>query len=287
MSRSWVESPAKLNLFLRVEQSDHRGLHPIYTRFQTVTWFDTLEVDTAEEDQLEVSGAALPDGEDNLVLQAVAALRRRVGRNRPRLAFRLTKRIAVAAGLGGGSSDAAAALALAAAEMGVGHEVMEEVGAEVGADVPFLLRGGSAYGSGYGERITPVARAVDDYALAIAVPPFELATGAVYQRWDRLDRPQGPELAGRQVPPSLRADAPLVNDLYPAAVALRPELADWVAELSDRWGRPVAMSGSGPALFAFFADEGESAEAVEIVPAQARAAAAAVPYSQGAAAVRR
>ncbi len=89
-------------------------------------------------------------------------------------------------------------------------------------------------------------------------------------------------MSGGDLPPSLRAYAPLVNDLFPAARSLQPELDDWRAELSTSWDRQVLMSGSGPSLFSFFADEEETSEALSLVPAAARSAFAAAPIGSGA-----
>jgi 4-diphosphocytidyl-2C-methyl-D-erythritol kinase len=84
------------------------------------------------------------------------------------------------------------------------------------------------------------------------------------------------------LPPSLRELGALRNDLYPAAVALRPELADWSSELARAWERPVAMTGSGPALFGFFADLDEAEQAVRSAPGRPRSLRAALPRSRGA-----
>jgi 4-diphosphocytidyl-2C-methyl-D-erythritol kinase len=82
-------------------------------------------------------------------------------------------------------------------------------------------------------------------------------------------------------PPLLREHGPLRNDLYAAAVALAPEVDEWRVELETRWGRPVALSGSGPALFAFFVDLDEAQGAVGDVPRGARGAEAVEPVSVG------
>jgi 4-diphosphocytidyl-2-C-methyl-D-erythritol kinase len=122
---------------------------------------------------------------------------------------------------------------------------------------------------------------VGGYALGIAVPDFELSTPDVYRAWDEIGEPEGPAFPDSALPPGLRTFAPMRNDLQPAAEAIAPELADWRSELANRWGRPVAMSGSGPALFGFFVDEDEANDAVSAHPAGARAVHAAVPVPQG------
>ncbi|MEX0666787.1 MAG: hypothetical protein WD313_00485, partial [Acidimicrobiia bacterium] len=195
----------------------------------------------------------------------------RIGEDRPRLHIKLTKAIPVAAGLGGGSSDAAASMLALAALRKSPKDMIAEVAPTVGADVPFFLMGGTAWIEGYGERITEARIDTDSWALAIAVPDFQLRTADVYQTWDRQEGPSGPALDGRALPPSLREHGPFRNDLTPAAMTLRPELGDWIKELAETWERPVAMSGSGPSLFAFFADIDEAEGAVEARPRSTRA----------------
>lgn len=252
-------APAKVNLSLEVAPPDATGFHPLRSLVQTIEWCDSLVVEAGDDDdRLVVEGAAPCEDEDNLVLRAARSL---VGAMaRPRLSFRLVKRIAVAAGLGGGSSDAAAALAGVAELLGISDERVREVAIEVGSDVSLFLTGGTMLMEGYGERVTAQDR-LGGFALAVAVPDFELSTPEVYRRWDHLGGPRGKAFPASALPPSLRRGSDLRNDLHPAAVSMRPELADWSADLAVRWGRPVAMSGSGPSTFAFFADLDEATSA--------------------------
>ena len=134
--------------------------------------------------------------------------------------------------------------------------------------------------SGTGEVVEPLDPA-GGYALALVVPPVEVSTAAVYSAWDRLDGPTGPPTAGNDLPPALRALGPLRNDLYPAAVAVAPEIDEWRAELVNRWGRPVILTGSGPTLFAFFVDEAEAAAALGAAPVGARDVHATGPVGRG------
>jgi 4-diphosphocytidyl-2-C-methyl-D-erythritol kinase len=276
------EAPAKVNLSLEIRSPESDGMHPLRSMVQAVEWCDLLDVEEGDEDHLEIDGADLPDDGENLVWKAVTALRRKLGQDRPSLHIKLTKAIAVAAGLGGGSSDAAASMLALAAIRKASVDLVSETAATVGADVPFFLTGGTAWIEGYGEQITEARIDTESWALAIAVPDFELRTADVYQAWDRLEEPIGPALDGRALPPSLREHGPFRNDLTPAAMALKPELGDWMVEVADTWERPVAMSGSGPALFAFFADSDEAESAVKALSRSVRASRAARPRRTGA-----
>ena len=274
-------APAKINLSLRVRSPEANGMHPMESLAQSIRRWDVLTMEESDEDSLHVIGADLPTGSDNLVWKAVNAVRRHVGRDDP-VAMELTKRLPAAAGLGGGSSDAAAAIVLYANLIGVSREVLDEFELSVGADVPFCLVGGMRLMEGYGERLSEPLQVAEDYWVVVAVPPFELDTPGVYGAWDRLGEPQGFAVDGAAIPPSLRTYGPLVNDLYSAAVSREPTLDDWRSELADLWDRPVLLSGSGPSLFAFFADESEARAGLELVPQQARSAFAAPPIAYGA-----
>lgn len=277
--REQAEAPAKLNLSLRVLGVDAGGYHTLRSLAQAVSWFDTVEMERSTKDELTVEGGDVPTGGENLVWRAVEVLRT-LGGDRTPFRIRLTKRVAAAAGLGGGSSDGAAALLLAASILDAPIDLVGAAAPKVGADVPFCLHGGFAVMEGRGELLTPLTPG-DDYAVAIVTPPFELGTAAVYRAWDRLGDRRPRTFTGRSIPPSLREFTPLVNDLEPAAVAIAPELADWIAELSRRWDRSVLLTGSGPSLFSFFADVEEAEAALASAPPGARAEAYARPLATG------
>lgn len=268
-----ANAPAKLNLDLRILGRDRDGYHRLRSLVQAIDRFDTLEVEAADDDHLQVSGEQVEG--DNLVWKAVATLRRRF-RDATPLRFSLEKRIPVAAGLGGGSADAAAALLLTARLLQV--DPVTDLAQEIGADVPFFLTGGRAMMEGRGERITPV-ECTSDFAVGVVTPPFHLSTAAVYASYDRLGTGHARAVDAAALPPSLRERAPLINDLEPAAQALVPELGDWIAELEGRWDRPVLLTGSGPSLFSFFVDGDEARSAVRSAPG--RVAFSALPIEGG------
>ncbi len=255
-----VEAFAKVNLSLHVRARRADGFHPIRSLAQSIDWADTLSVDVGEEDAFTVHGdASVPGDETNLAWRAVEAVRRHAVRQPP-IVLDLQKRIPSAAGLGGGSADAAAALHAVAALVRFTGD-LSEIAGSLGADVPFCLTGGTAWMEGRGEQLTVVPTS-DDYVLGVVVPPVTLGTAEVYAAWDRLGGPQGPSVGGRSLPVSLRPLGPFANDLVPAAVAVAPELGDWMADITRSWGQGVLMSGSGSSLFGFFPSMSEAEDAV-------------------------
>ena len=270
---------AKVNLGLRVAAPGPDGFHPLHALCQSVTWADEVGLEPADEDAIVVVHGGAPEDESNLAWRALAAVRSFGGTSKP-MRVELRKEIPTEAGLGGGSADAAAVLGLAGRRYGVDREVLLRLAAELGADVPFAFVGGSALVTGRGEIVEPLP-AITGFALVIVVPPVELETPRVYRAWDTLGEPRGPALAAASLPPALRDYAPLGNDLYPAAVSLAPQLEDWRDELSHRWDTPVAMTGSGSGLFAFFPTLDEASGAIGAVPIGARGAQAVEPAPRG------
>ncbi len=148
-----VRAPAKVNLVLRVGPVREDGYHRLATLFQAIDLYDELELEPATETTVE----GFPD--DTLVSRALAAL----GETRR---VRLTKRIPVAAGLGGGSSDAAAVLRALRGERDVNE--LYAIARELGADVPFFLSGcETAIGTGRGDRIEPAVDFPRDHAFVL------------------------------------------------------------------------------------------------------------------------
>lgn len=270
---------AKVNLGLRVFQRDANGFHPLRGLFQTIDWHDNVSVEDAEEDRVKVPGGGAPEDETNLAWRAVVAARAAGTGTRP-VRVVVEKQIPSPAGLGGGSADAAAALNLAGRRFAVSFDDIRRIAVDLGSDVPFAVVGGTAIVTGRGEFISPQPD-LAGFALAIVVPPIDLGTAAVYRTWDELDGPSGPEIGASHLPPALREYAPLANDLYPAAVAVDPAIDEWRAELAQRWGVPVVMTGSGAALFAYFPTREEAEGAVSVAPADARAAKAVEPINRG------
>ncbi len=275
---------AKVNLSLRVGARHENGLHDLDGVFQSIGWVDELTLHSEQEsDRIFSATSADPDGVidgwNNLVWKALAATREAAASQQP-IAIQLDKHVPAAAGLGGGSADAAAGLALGGRVFGIESSRLLEIAAGLGSDVPFCFTGGTARVVGTGAHMQSLDP-VSGFAIALVVPPIELATGKVYSVWDDLGGPDGPDVGGRDLPPGLRQFDSLANDLYPAAAAVAPALDDWRAELAKRWGRPVLLTGSGPTLFAFFIDQAEAEEALHVTPVGARATKAASPVPFG------
>jgi len=247
---------AKLNLVLRVVGRRDDGYHLLQTLMCAVDLADELHLREAEGISLRVEGLEIPPGED-LVLRAVRLLAERTGMGKG-VHVRLVKRIPAGAGLGGGSSDAAAALAGLNRLWGLGlsRAELQEIGLELGADVPFFFSDSPAWAEGVGEKLTP-ANVPLPAAFLILVPPFPCPTPAVYRLYDELGIPFSCPVRLEGEPPGWE------NDLWPAAVRLRPELGRLRARLEAQNSLGVGMTGSGSALFCAFTSRDQAGKAAQ------------------------
>lgn len=261
MNRCRVRCPAKVNLSLRVLHRRSDGYHELDTVFQAVALADRLTAAPAAELSLVCDDPDVPAGPGNLAWRAADRLRRAAGRPAAGLALRLEKRIPVEGGLGGGSSDAAGALLAAAHVWGLdlGREELAGIGGEVGADVPFFLFGGTARGTGRGDRIEPLPSGPVRPVL-LGVPPFGVATREVFERLASvLTLPRENDNFSRSSEGKLRGEKDLaassVNDLEAAVFPRHPELARFRAALADEGAAPARLSGSGSTVFGLFESE--------------------------------
>ena len=156
-----VRAPAKVNLELFVGPLRDDGYHALSTVYQAVGLHDDVTAALADDWGCSVRGRdadKVPTDESNLALRAAMLLAHEVGGDIEPVHLTIHKSIPVAGGMAGGSADAAAALvaceALWAADMSKAD--LDPIASRLGSDVPFLLHGGTAVGSGRGEIITPV-----------------------------------------------------------------------------------------------------------------------------------
>jgi 4-diphosphocytidyl-2-C-methyl-D-erythritol kinase len=274
-----LRAPAKLNLCLYLGPRRPDGLHEICSLTDSLSLSDRIEVSEARADEVRCAGFDGP----NLAARALQALRER-GWSRPPLSVEIDKRIPIAAGLGGGSADAAAVLRMARDEVGE----LEELAAEIGADVPVQLDPGPALVRGAGERVDRLARSAE-YAVLLIPASSGLATADVYAEADRLglgrDGSELEALGARLRDAADGGASPLAylelleNDLQAAALSLRPEIGEAIEALESVGAAPALITGSGPTAFGLFPDIAAADRAAASLPPRHADAVVAAPES--------
>jgi len=263
-------APAKINLGLfvgPVREGDSR--HELASVMQSISLADELTLESASvapsasgEDQIVCPGVPASAGE-NLAGVALRLFRETTGWEVGPLRLSVDKRIPVAAGLGGGSADAAAALRLARHVSGLGSdELLLELGARLGADVPAQIAPGRWLATGAGERLRELPPPSHPFGVLVLPIAAELSTAEVYARADELGIQRTSE-ALREIATDLGvafelgAAAPaahelLRNDLQPAAIVLCPELVRALEEALEAGADAAFVSGSGPTVVGLF-----------------------------------
>ncbi|KZT13713.1 4-(cytidine 5'-diphospho)-2-C-methyl-D-erythritol kinase [Acidovorax sp. GW101-3H11] len=248
-----VPAPAKLNLFLHITGRRADGYHLLQSVFMLVDWCDTLHFERRSDGSISREDLGTPLPEMDLTLRAAHALKAATGCTLG-AHIGVLKRIPAQAGMGGGSSDAATALLALNRLWGLGmsRRALETIGLQLGADIPFFLRGNNAWVEGIGETITPLEKAhqLPQARFAIVKPAAGLETKLIFSS------------------PNLKRDSDSAtilgfaaehfdfgrNDLQPVAQALCPQVTQAIEWLKDR-GLQARMTGSGSAVFAQMSHE--------------------------------
>jgi 4-diphosphocytidyl-2-C-methyl-D-erythritol kinase len=264
-----VRVPAKVNLQLSVGPKEADGYHNLVSVFQAISIFDDIIIKLGEPGSgltISVTGDqthGVPADANNLAAKAVSLISKEYDLTVD-AHIEIKKSIPVAGGMAGGSADAAGTI------IGIDYlysldmtrEEMTEIAAKIGSDVPFMLSGGTAIGTGHGDQLT-AALSRGTYNWVLAVSTVGLSTPAVYAECDRLRgeleivEPQTNEALMQSL---LAADAPgvgaaLVNDLQLAACSLRPAIR-LVLDVGQEYGALGAIvSGSGPTVAFLVADQ--------------------------------
>ncbi|MGA0566694.1 4-(cytidine 5'-diphospho)-2-C-methyl-D-erythritol kinase [Rathayibacter sp. KR2-224] len=276
-----ARAPGKVNLYLGVGAPGDDGYHEVATVYQAVSLYEDVRVWAADDITLSFSGpidcSGLATDERNIAVRAAQLVADAAGVSGG-VRIEIEKNVPIAGGMGGGSADAAATLVACDAlwNVGLSRDRLHELAAQLGADVPFALAGGTAIGLGRGDELSPVlSQGRFDWVLVL--PRGELSTPAVYRELDAHRERHAGELGPVVEHPSvstallqaLRAGDPallaenLANDLQAPAIHLSDELAD-VLELGERSGALAGLvSGSGPTV-AFLAEDRESAIDLQI-----------------------
>jgi 4-diphosphocytidyl-2-C-methyl-D-erythritol kinase len=244
-----VLAPAKLNLFLHITGRRADGYHLLQSVFMLIDWYDVMHFDVRQDGHISREDLTTPLPQDDLITRAARLLQQATGTTLG-AHIAIEKNIPAQAGMGGGSSDAASCL-LALNQLWnlkLSVQQLSGLGLQLGADVPFFLRGHNAWVEGVGEIITPIS--LPPAQFMVVKPAEGLETAKIFGS-EALKRDTNPATI------SVFAADPYGfghNDLQPVAQRLCPQIGEAIAWLET--ARPAShvvkgrMTGSGSAVFA-------------------------------------
>ncbi|GHD50537.1 4-(cytidine 5'-diphospho)-2-C-methyl-D-erythritol kinase [Mycetocola manganoxydans] len=276
-----ARAPGKINVFLKVGELMDDGYHDLATAFQAVSLYEDVRAYRAPDFSVTFSGpidtSSLAVDGSNLAIKAARMLARKTG-YRGGVRLEIEKHVPIAGGMGGGSADAAATLLACDAlwETDLSRDELLALAAKLGADVPFAMTGGTAIGTGKGDRLSP-ALAKGTFHWVLAIAEFGMSTPDVYRALDEHRERHAQDIFPAAAQPAvdsevlqalragdarLLADA-LHNDLQAAALHLAPGLGG-ILELGEQMGALAGIvSGSGPTV-AFLAPDADTALELQV-----------------------
>ena len=260
-------APAKLNLFLHVVGRRPDGYHLLQTLFRFIDLHDTLHFTLRKDGAVRRTNAIESVTEEqDLCVRAARLLQSEAGCTLG-VDIAIEKHIPMGGGLGGGSSDAATTLIALNRlwSLGLPRVHLMQLGLRLGADVPVFVFGENAFAEGVGEELQ--AYPLPEAWYAVLFPPVHVPTAQIFAR---------PELTRDTVSITMRAllerqlrdGQQLHNDLQPVVCNLYPEVARYIAWLSN-FGKAM-MTGSGACVFAEFTSHAQAESVLQQLPQQMR-----------------
>jgi len=260
----WIaNSYAKINLGLHVLERLPTGYHSIETGFCFIEWNDRFEVKESNSYDLTLSNPSIPIDERNLITQAYNAFDRYIGLNN-QYSFNVIKNIPAGAGLGGGSSNAALTLRILnkLEKTGLSSDELIDLSRDLGADIPFFVKGKPGLGTGLGNEIEPMDIQPDGWILTV-YPDFESSTAEAYQH---CEPNPNPEFSIKRILTEEELEEwryLLQNDLEPPVIARNHLIGNIKDQLYDFGAAYSAMSGSGSSVFGIFEQDFVAIQAYE------------------------
>jgi len=256
-------SVSKINLHLRIVGLLPDRRHELATCFQAIDYGDELTFQESDSLTLTCDDAGLGPQEGNLVWKAGKILQERSGIRRG-ARIHLAKKVPYGAGLGGGSGDAATALVALNRlwELGWTTQALEELVRSLGADVPFLVKGGAAWATGAGDLLQTCRALSPEVGILVATPSVAVPTAWAYGTWDQLHPDPLPESAGMTNFPALHCQdlflrmeelrGRVTNDFEEVVLPRYPEIRRIRDELVEAGAATALLSGSGSSVFGLF-----------------------------------
>jgi 4-diphosphocytidyl-2-C-methyl-D-erythritol kinase len=294
-----VPSFAKINLGLKIGPARPDGFHELRTVYQTLAVRDVIRVDVRGGSGIEIrcEDPRVPADNSNTCWKIVERVLRATGQD-GRVVIEIEKHLPVQGGLGAASSNAVATMLALERALGVELSPVDRhsIAAQVGSDLPLFLIGGTVFGEGRGEEVSPLSD-LPRMHVVVATPPVGVSTPRAFARWDELNALTGAPATGtldefsRRVYAWLgqdfpqaekpasgvpavggdRAETPLLdlvragieNDFERVVFPEYPELREVKKLLLREGAQYASLSGSGSTLYGLFVSEGDARAAVD------------------------
>lgn len=262
-NRAVARSYAKINLTLDVLGRRADGYHDVEMIMQTVSLFDLIIIDkTYSNIVVNTNLKYLPNNDKNIAYKAAKLFLEKTG-ERGGVRIMIHKNIPVAAGLAGGSGNGAAVLCAMNKLFNADFSVEElcEMGAQLGADVPYCIVGGTQLASGIGEVLKPLPD-MKKSTILIVKPPINVSTGTVYEQIDNAPietRPDAEKIIGALMVGDTKAVAEnMCNVMESVTEKMYPVIGGIKKKMLLNGASGAVMSGSGPSVFGIFEDENKA-----------------------------
>ena len=266
--RALARSYAKVNLTLDVLGRLPNGYHEVKMIMQTLSLYDLVIVDKAEAGiSVTTNLKYLPSNEKNIAWQAASLFLQTAG-IQSGVKILLHKNIPVAAGLAGGSGNAAAVLCALDRLYNTGFSDAElcQMGAKLGADVPYCIMGGTQLAEGIGERLTELAP-LPKLTFVLVKPPVSISTAQIYEAIDsceNLAHPDTDKMIKAISKGNVSASASGLSNVMEAVTATENPVIYRIKEmLAENGALGSVMSGSGPTVFGIFDDYSKAKTAAD------------------------
>lgn len=263
-----LNAKAKINLYLDVTGKRADGYHLLETVMHTVSLCDTVTLTKTGSSGIEISCSdpLIPCNEKNIAYKCAAAFFDKTGISSRGVSIDIIKRIPSQAGMGGGSADGAAVLTglNRLFETGLSESELLSIGARIGADIPFCIKGGCGYCTGIGEVIEPLPAICG--CVLIGKGQAGISTAEAFGKIDSLGSGIGitgiKQIFGNV---SLLTDiAPFCRNIFDDVTSLE-EVTDIKRIMTENGAVCSAMTGSGSAVFGLFESEAGAADALEVL----------------------
>jgi 4-diphosphocytidyl-2-C-methyl-D-erythritol kinase len=262
----WL-APAKLNLMLKVLSRRPNGYHELQTVFQILDYGDDMWFRESVSGEIERDCGdfeKVVPFDDDICVKAVKALEQHSAKKLP-VCIGIEKRLPLGGGIGGGSSNAATTLMVVNHQwqLGFSRKELQEIGLNLGADVPVFIFGQSVWAEGVGEKFTPIN--LDQQCYIVATPNVSVSTQAIFQHKDVFKRLTNPQVAikirdflsgskDNDLESVVRKEYPLVEKTF-----------QWLEKYSNEYSSPQ-MSGTGASVFLPIASKQDGEEMITEAP---------------------